>query len=338
MTIHAAKGLEFPVVFVVNLHVGGRGRGSGITVSERGPDGLSDVTFGSSEATRLEDARDTEELKRLLYVAVTRARDRLYLSAVLDQYRLKRTARAFSGLLPESLADAFADAASGSDVVQWSSPEGPFDLAVCEVRPPVAAIAEPVAPDDVVQVNAVTVSGVEANSVSAFVAGAGPGRPAAAARAGRTGDRLIGTLVHRLFQRDPDPALPADALATIVAGLVGDAERVDVDRFDEVVENAVAAWRRVREDADLVALFATGRRDYEVPFSFRAPSPATGILRGVIDCLVSHPDGRLTVVEVKTGDPRPEHDRQARLYAEAVSAAFNDSPVAIKIVYSGPCG
>jgi ATP-dependent helicase/nuclease subunit A len=85
MTIHAAKGLEFPIVFVVNLHVGGRGRPGGFSVIDRGPDGASEVAFNATAATRLEELREAEELRRLFYVAVTRARDRLYLSAEIDR-------------------------------------------------------------------------------------------------------------------------------------------------------------------------------------------------------------------------------------------------------------
>lgn len=60
MTVHAAKGLEFPVVFVTGLE-------DGQFPHERKPVGL-----------RPEDA---EEERRLFYVAVTRAQDLLFLSA-----------------------------------------------------------------------------------------------------------------------------------------------------------------------------------------------------------------------------------------------------------------
>lgn len=55
-TIHQAKGLEFPVVFMI---------------------GLADGLFPLRRAI---EAGDTEEERRLFYVAVTRARDELYLS------------------------------------------------------------------------------------------------------------------------------------------------------------------------------------------------------------------------------------------------------------------
>ncbi len=57
MTLHTAKGLEFPVVFVV---------------------GLEDGTFPHSRS--LGDSGELEEERRLAYVGITRARERLHLS------------------------------------------------------------------------------------------------------------------------------------------------------------------------------------------------------------------------------------------------------------------
>ena len=86
MTVHAAKGLEFPVVFVVNLARGATGpprpvRDRALTAkakSRRCPIGPF-----VSETDEAEREREKQETRRLLYVALTRARDRLYLSTTL---------------------------------------------------------------------------------------------------------------------------------------------------------------------------------------------------------------------------------------------------------------
>jgi DNA helicase-2/ATP-dependent DNA helicase PcrA len=57
MTLHTAKGLEFPVVFVT---------------------GLEDGTFPHLRS--LADPKELEEERRLAYVGITRARERLHLS------------------------------------------------------------------------------------------------------------------------------------------------------------------------------------------------------------------------------------------------------------------
>jgi RecB family exonuclease len=73
-----------------------------------------------------------------------------------------------------------------------------------------------------------------------------------------------------------------------------------------------------------------------VPFSYQ---PRNGdladqvLIRGVVDCLVVTPDGQVTVLEFKTGQPRPEHERQAGVYADAIGALFGQNRVAVKIVY-----
>ena len=67
MTIHAAKGLEFPVVFI-------SGAEDGLIPHERS---LS------------EDETNIEEERRLFYVAITRARDKLFISSCKKRKKMQ---------------------------------------------------------------------------------------------------------------------------------------------------------------------------------------------------------------------------------------------------------
>jgi ATP-dependent helicase/nuclease subunit A len=92
MTIHAAKGLEFPVVILPDLGRKEPADGTHFLLSEEGLgikawdgeawDFRETLTFRQNKA-RLERAR-SEESKRLLYVAMTRAKERLILSGPHD--------------------------------------------------------------------------------------------------------------------------------------------------------------------------------------------------------------------------------------------------------------
>ncbi len=111
MTVHAAKGLEFPVVFVVNMGRGTGGHRAPIRVAESAA-GEATVAIADYQSEADEDAlaREREETKRLLYVALTRARDRLYLSATRDDGGICRMGRGSLGeVLPPSIRRRFGD-------------------------------------------------------------------------------------------------------------------------------------------------------------------------------------------------------------------------------------
>jgi ATP-dependent helicase/nuclease subunit A len=125
MTVHAAKGLEFPIVFLVNL---GRGTGGARApirvVADFGGDPAVAIADYQSDADEDALARDREETKRLLYVAMTRARDRLYLSAALKGGVCRMGRGSLGEVLPSDLRDLFARAvpAGKARSIGWAGP------------------------------------------------------------------------------------------------------------------------------------------------------------------------------------------------------------------------
>lgn len=108
MTLHAAKGLEFPVVFMI---------------------GMEESIFPHSRA--LYDPTEMEEERRLCYVGMTRAREELYLTA--SSSRLIFGSRQYnppSRFLTDIKASEVAPALSGVTAMpgrEWGEPEIVYD-------------------------------------------------------------------------------------------------------------------------------------------------------------------------------------------------------------------
>ena len=354
MTVHASKGLEFPVVFVVNLAKGATGPPRPIRVIADGEGGEPSVSVGPfvSETDEAEREREKHETRRLLYVALTRARDRLYLSSVLKNGVVQPGRGSLAEVLPDSIRQLFSRAAASTDdsaPIQWTGSKGqPFEWRICSVPAPVMT------PDGA---DETTAEGAEYDSsldrfgpvperqgtlrvpVTRWLVepeAIGPSQVVTAR------DPIVGTLVHRLFQRldgsrgaveEPDFA---DARA-----LLAPAERALIVDVDGTVQAAVDLWRKMRLREDVASLMASGRRLYEVPFSMRLPPAATGVdsspeivvLRGTIDCLVVGPDGTVVVVEFKTGRPRVSHQQQLDIYVDAARLLFPGASVSSQLIY-----
>ncbi|HEX5070013.1 MAG TPA: UvrD-helicase domain-containing protein [Vicinamibacterales bacterium] len=344
MTMHAAKGLEFPIVFLVNLQIQGRGRSGGIHVIERGADNEPEVAFAGTDGTKLEDQRDIEELRRLLYVGVTRARDRLYLAAELDHRgQVRKSARSLASLLPASLLATYAQAAATPDAdrVTWEAPAGRFTFRIC--RP---GDLPSLGRDRVDETAALDVTWLEPSQPGAAVVTGNEagthfsGLPRETSPGLVSHPRLIGTIVHRLFQMALADDVAADVLhARALATLRAD-ERVDVDDVELVAREAASLYGRLRQRADVRALLGLSGPDgrkvqvlYEVPFSM-ADAEAGATLRGVVDCLILPAGGPPVILEFKTGQPRPEHQAQVEQYARALGLILAVNHVETKILYA----
>jgi len=99
LTLHAAKGLEFPVVFIV---------------------GLNDGTL--PHARSFEDADAMEEERRLLYVGITRAKDRLYLLHAQNRSQYGYAEPAEPSRFIEDIPNQLLELSSpGRSTTRWSS-------------------------------------------------------------------------------------------------------------------------------------------------------------------------------------------------------------------------
>ena len=337
MTVHASKGLEFPVVFLVNLARGAGGARDPIRVTA--DPGSGDVAVAvsdfRSDGDDDEGVREREETKRLLYVAVTRARDRLYLGSVLKEGRLQPGRGSLAEALPPTFIELLSAEGADGSIVNWRAASGAaHTMRRCE-----AATTEPRIPDTGSRIpdpgsRAIDFRPlIDGSPRRQAIAGSVESPRAGAPPEGAPSDRLTGTLVHRLVQRlglvgEATPERVRDIASRLVR-----AEEVDDGAdFNVVIDTAVSVYRALGTDAAVRGLYLSGPALHEVPFTMRVDGR---LLRGTVDCLIRTGTDRVTVLEFKTGRERPEHAAQVELYRRAIQQVFPECVVETRLVYAG---
>jgi ATP-dependent helicase/nuclease subunit A len=348
MTVHAAKGLEFPIVFVVNLAKGASGPPKPVRVSVDTHEEPS-VSVGPfiSDTDEAERERERHETRRLLYVAVTRARDRLYLSSTLKDGAFVPGRGSLAEVLPDSFKTLIGGAATTFpeiDTIGWTGVSGrSFSWRLCRLdvtpspetelpaaeQPSTASSAPEAAPalDDFAAPAAVPP--LARISVGDLIAD-GQDELSTADR-GSLSDRLLGIVVHRMFEH-ADSFAAADPVqaAALCRRLLRDEELVALEDPEAFAADAARVWVRAHARDDVREALSGHARFYEVPFSLRDPG---GIVRGTIDCLVQKEDC-VVVLELKTGRARSGHRRQLELYVRAARRLHgNGVPVSGLLLY-----
>jgi ATP-dependent helicase/nuclease subunit A len=237
MTVHSAKGLEFPVVFVAALHKGTKNdasmlafsRNFGLGARWRNPATGEDKSDLFAHAINEErKRRENEESHRLLYVAMTRAEQHLVLSFSSKGKKHDHWAKVVLGQIPGFDATVACD-----EVLTLHSPAGePWKLRVFVTGERAAALPCPaISEDDVamewlppVAVSAQQDANATVTQVAAFAKCPREyylrhylkfeGR---AGRGGRSSSRTpageFGSLVHSLLAGEPLPVSDPQAMA-----------------------------------------------------------------------------------------------------------------------------
>lgn len=350
VSVHQAKGLEWPIVCVPDLGAAPPRDGRRAV---RHPSGALAAAFADPEADRhhptaaLEEAREegrraaAAESRRLLYVALTRARDRLVLSGAAgragDTWR--ELVEAALAARPElAVRVPYAEAATFR---AYAAPgDGAPAAAAVE---PAAAPADPGAPDEVgppalagppaaaaLRV-AVTELAEQARCPRRGWLARRLGIPEPAGGAGAVQDdpdraTARGTLAHAMLSEIDLGAPPLERrvqLAAVAARRGYDPRAPGVRRIAADVARFLdgAAARRLLRAA------AEGRLRREVPFLLRlggGEEPACYVT-GAIDALVEE-GGAVAVLDFKYALPRPGAAERYRLqlaaYALAAGRAF----------------
>ena len=319
LTVHGAKGLEFPIVVLTGLNRGRDTRTSTVLWDDQHQAQVKISRFessGFSEVSALAKELDQEERLRLLYVAATRARDHLVLSLHRPSRGVDTDARLIvdamdTGAAPYGRLDAAAlniddrdgDRGDRDDLGDDGSGTAvPLEL---PLPPPVEPPDQPGARATwlaerarLLGSNRRLVSRAATSLQTADDEKPEPQDEARPHRLGRAGS-AVGRAVHATLQAVDlaiDPAASGAAVAAIAAAEAA-AERVAelAPQVERAVQNALRS-EVVREAV---------RHRYWREMYVGAPTEG-GMIEGFIDLLYETPEG-LVIVDYKT-DRAPEPD------------------------------
>ena len=342
MTAHGSKGLEAPIVFLPETTVKRGAGGSPLLVTEDGALLWCGSSKGdcdaSARARKLREDKESQEALRLLYVALTRARDRLILCGRIDArtkddkvggwYAAARAAFDHPDIAPE--VRTIGDEETGflrygpDPVPAPRMEETERDAATAPPWIKVAAPPEPAA------ARYAAPSRIEDNArVPA---------PSPLARVSGLGRYRRGEIVHKLLQLLPDVA--PDQRSGAAQRLL-QAER---DLTDEQREEMAQAAFGVLDDATFAAVFGPGSRAEVALAGASAHLPHGLAVSGRVDRLVVDAE-RVLVVDYKTNRPSPDRIEDAdpaylaqmAVYAAVLREVFPGRAVEAALVWTdGP--
>lgn len=338
MTVHGAKGLEAPVVILPDTTSRAKAQGPSLmsVTLEDGSEawlmcpGSSKEDCEASRAARdARQARADAETLRLLYVALTRARDRIVImgkgsartKAGFDEGSwwdvLTRTFDGLEGKVRTVGALRRYGADPGRLPPQDAAPVGRViapDWTRISLSPdPAARIASPSKMDEVLRI---------------------PSPSPLATGSGGLGRFRRGDLIHRLLERLPD--VPLEDRPAIAEHLLSRERDLSEDQRAEMIESALT----VLAHPLFAPVFGAGSRP-EVALTGQVDGVTVS---GRMDRLVVTPEGVL-VVDYKTNRPAPSRIENAdpayvlqlAVYVSILRQMYPDRPVEAALVWTdGP--
>ena len=343
MTVHAAKGLEFPMVVL-----------SGMSSAPNSPRGVQVLWTADGYEVKLtknvqtndfenvapvDEQMDAYERRRLLYVATTRARDHLAVS-------LHRKGSGSTNA--ELLAEAGAATAAGATAFVAGREPPPVELVGTKSghAPP---WSEWLAQIEAVRAKSHLVSAVSASGLEGT-------EPAVALEPGD--EQAVGAA-----KGARDVELPpwskgryGSAIGRAVHGVLQTINLADGSGLDDAVSSQCIA-EGVVEYSDVVTALAQSALDSDVVrraaarAHWRESYVGTvqdngAVLEGLVDLIYREDDGSLVIVDYKTDaipaaalNSRVDYYRpQMRSYLKAVKAAVSDDQVRAKLLFLHPAG
>lgn len=322
MTVHGAKGLEFPLVIIANM-VSKNDYGPGSVIADRDREDVS-IKLGDFKSKGWDNAEKKEkeqaelEKDRLLYVACTRARDYLVLPIPEEGVPSGLTAKAVAYINEKGRESTNFYSASGVDSADApkrrillpelspSSSVEPASEILRRFRESRRMIVEKLSrPDKYKKVTGVAKRHLDLMDEESAV----PVDKRAAA---------LGTFVHKLIEL-VDFKNPATLDSFI------DAAVASSEIFDEDIIIGAAMARRAL-DTDIIKRAAKSQK-IKKEFPVQNQNEKGEIISGVID-LIFEEDGQLVIVDYKTDNVadinsamermNTDHRNQGKLYAEFI--------------------
>ncbi len=337
MSVHAAKGLEFPIVVLGDVTYRQRAhndvlldRTLGVLLPQKDDDDTMPAIYQLGRLTA--DDQERAESDRLLYVAATRAREKLILNGCIS-LKANGAPAGRDGWLGR-LSGPEALGLTEMDLAEAETTPGPVQLELAVEDVPVGCtVYGPAWTRRGGRTPAVTPAEIEAILPPPLLAAPAPERAGSDRGAGEQGrlDQqrvwrvvpasahttpprapawVVGALVHEALAcwRFPD-----DSFASWVTARARGYGLTDPRQLKDAGEKTAKLLSRFRAHPLCAEMMAAGRRLMEVPYS-RLDGEGR-VESGVIDALYSQKDG-WTIVEFKTDHVKDADDLERTLQEE----------------------